>query len=49
MLNTTKTVSEYIYALDGIEYKREQASDSNGYIFENIPEGKKTINVLVKV
>ena len=46
-LNTTKTAYEYIYALDGIEYKREKVTNSNGYVFENIPEGNKTINLTV--
>ena len=42
-LNTTQTVAEYIYAIDGEIIK--QPSTSTGYTFQNVTEGDKTINV----
>ena len=46
-LNTSKTIAQYIYAMDGIEYHREVAATSSGYTFENVPEGNKTVNVTI--
>ena len=46
-LNTDKTISEYVYYIDGVESHREKKATSNGYIFQNVPEGNKVINVTI--
>ena len=46
-LNTDKTITEYVYYLDGVEKYREQGSTSSGYTFTDIPKGEKVINVTI--
>lgn len=43
-INTSQTISEYVFALDGVIYGRK-SDISSGFIFENVPSGNKVVNV----
>lgn len=43
-VNSTRTASRYIFAIDGVQVA-SLTNISNGYTFQNVPSGDKTINV----